>query len=100
MGYYTWGGTRARIEQAHTASYGIYGSVKVTQMLQPQHDLERACRNTIALAMRRLGLKSRVHRRFTSTPPRNDPAHQPAPNTLNQDFTADAPNRKWVLPVR
>jgi transposase InsO family protein len=31
--------------------------------------------------------------------PHRSYAHQPAPNTLDQDFTADAPNRKWVTDI-
>lgn len=49
--------------------------------------------------MRELGLKSRVRKAFVPTTTRVDPAQQPAPNTLNQDFTADAPNRKWVTDI-
>jgi putative transposase len=110
-GYYAWidrepsprAQRTARIEQAvervHAASHGIYGSVKVTQVLQQRTDLERACRNTVAQAMRNLGLKSRVRKRFTPTTTRVDPTQQPAPNTLDQDFTADAPNRKWVTDI-
>jgi len=61
--------------------------------------LETACRNTVATAMRELGLKSRVSRAFTPTTTRVDPTRTPAPNTLAQDFTAEAPNRKWVTDI-
>lgn len=110
-GYYAWFDRKpspraqrtARIEQAvqrvHAESHGIYGSVKVAQVLKQRDDRERACRNTVAQAMRKLGLKSRIRRRFTPTTTRVDPAQQPAPNTLDQDFTADAPNRKWVTDI-
>lgn len=110
-GYYAWVERKpspraqrtARIHEAvqhvHAESHGVYGSVKVTRVLKQQHDLERACRNTVAQAMRKLGLKSRIRQRFTPTTTRVDPTHQPAPNTLNQDFTADAPNRKWVTDI-
>lgn len=110
-GYYTWrdhppslrAQRTARIQQAvrrvHAESHGNYGSVKVTHALQQRDDLERACRNTVAQAMRKMGLKSRIRQRFTPTTTRVDPAHQPAPNTLDQDFTAEAPNRKWVTDI-
>ncbi len=110
-GYYAWrdrppsprAQRTARIEQAvqrvHAESHGIYGSVKVAKVLTEREDLERACRNTVAQAMRNLGLKSRIRRRFTPTTTQVDPAQQPAPNTLDQDFTADAPNRKWVTDI-
>ena len=59
-------------------------------------ELGSACRNTVALAMRELGLKSRVSRSFTPTTTPADPTRQPAPNVLAQDFTATAPDCKWV----
>jgi putative transposase len=93
----------ARIRQAvravHAESYGVYGSLKITEALDERDDLESACRNTVAKAMRELGLKSRVSRAFTPTTTRVDPTRTPAPNTLAQDFTAEAPNRKWVTDI-
>ena len=77
-------------KQVHAESHGIYGSVKIAQTLQQRDDLEHACRNTVAKAMRELGLKSRVRQSFTPTTTRVDPTEQPAPNTLAQDFTAAA----------
>lgn len=87
------------VEQVHAASHGIYGSYKVARELQEQPELESACRNTVAQAMRQLGLKSRVTRAFTPTTTQADPTKQPAPNHLAQDFTAEAPNRKWVTDI-
>jgi putative transposase len=49
--------------------------------------------------MRELGLKSRLARTFTPTTTQADPTKQPAPNYLAQDFTAEAPNRKWVTDI-
>ena len=68
-------------------------------MLQQREDLESACRNTVAVAMRELGLKSRVCKRFKPTTTQTDPTKQPAENTLDRDFVADAPNRKWVTDI-
>lgn len=90
---------QAAVEQVHTASHGIYGSVKIARQLQEQPELESACRNTVARAMREMGLKSRVTRAFTPTTTQSDPTKQPAPNHLAQDFTAQAPNRKWVTDI-
>ena len=87
------------VQQAHAESHGIYGSHKVAEVLQQREDLESACRNTVAVAMRELGLKSRVCKRFTPTTTRTDPTKQPAENTLGRDFTAEAPNRKWVTDI-
>ena len=107
-GYYAWinrqPSPRAvrheRIRQAarevHAVSYGEYGSHKVAKVLQNRDDLETACRNTVASAMREMGLKSRIRGRFTPTTTQVDPTRVPAPNTLDRDFTASEPNRKWV----
>jgi putative transposase len=87
------------VQQAHAKSHGIYGSYKIAQQLGERPDLESACRNTVARAMRELGLKSRISRAFTPTTTQADPTKQPAPNHLAQDFTATAPNRKWVTDI-
>jgi putative transposase len=87
------------VERVHTDSHGIYGSAKIAERLQQDDALESACRNTVATAMRELGLKSRVRRAFTPTTTKSDPTKQPAPNVLNRDFTADVPNRKWVTDI-
>jgi putative transposase len=87
------------VAQVHAASHGIYGSAKIAQALQQQNELESACRNTIAAAMRELGLASRVRTAFTPTTTQADPTKQPAPNILDRDFTATAPNRKWVTDI-
>jgi putative transposase len=90
---------KAAVAQVHAESHGIYGSLKITQVLGQQDELERACRNTVAAAMRELGLQSRVRKAFTPTTTQVDPTKSPAPNTLQRDFTAPAPNRKWVTDI-
>jgi len=90
---------RAAVREVHAQSHGVYGSVKIAETLDQHDRLERACRNTVAQAMRDMGLKSRVSRAFTPTTTRGDPTRAPAPNTLAQDFTAEAPNRKWVTDI-
>ena len=110
-GYYAWldrePSPRARrtarireaVREVHAESHGVYGSVKITEALEERGDRERACRNTVAKAMREMGLKSRVSRTFTPTTTQVDPTRAPAPNTLAQDFAAEAPNRKWVTDI-
>lgn len=90
---------RQAVREVHAASHGVYGSHKVAKELQNRADLETACRNTVASAMREMGLKSRIRRRFTPTTTQVDPNHEPAPNTLDRDFTASEPNRKWVTDI-
>lgn len=90
---------RAAVRQVHAQSHGVYGSQKIARELAERDDLETACRNTVARAMRELGLKSRVSKAFTPTTTKADPTREPAPNTLDRDFTATAPNQKWVTDI-
>ncbi len=93
----------ARIQQAvrqvHAESYGIYGSRKIAEVLEERNDLESGCRNTVAAAMREMGLASKVVKAFRPTTTQADPTKQPPDNKLAQDFTAEAPNRKWVTDI-
>ena len=110
-GYYAWAdrapSPRARrrqridaaVRQLHAASRGIYGSGKIARELAESTGLETACRNTVARAMREMGLASRVSKAFTPTTTQADPTTRPAPNVLDRDFTAEAPNRKWVTDI-
>lgn len=83
------------VRQVHAQSHGIYGSHKIAQELQQRDDLTSACRNTVAAAMREMGLSSKVRRKFKPTTTQADPSKRPAANTLDRDFTAEKPNQKW-----
>ena len=93
------GRIRQAVRQVHAESHGIYGSWKIAVSLKEHAQLESACRNTVALAMRELGLESRLVRRFKPTTTQADPTRVPAPNVLAPDFTAAAPHRKWVTDI-
>jgi putative transposase len=90
---------RATVREIHEQSNQIYGSYKIAEVMQANDELETACRNTVASAMREIGLKSRVSRKFKPTTTVVDPTKRPAANVLNQDFSTDAPNRKWVTDI-
>ena len=90
---------RQTIVRLHTASNGIYGSLKIARQMRRDDRLESACRNTVAAAMREMGLSSRVKKAFTPTTTKSDPTKRPADNLLDRDFMADAPNRKWVTDI-
>jgi len=90
---------KAAVRQVHASSNGIYGSYKIAEELEKSDEMETACRNTVARAMREMGLNSKVSKQFKPTTTVTDPSRQPAPNVLNQDFTADAPNQKWVADI-
>ncbi|RMV76780.1 putative transposase [Pseudomonas caricapapayae] len=52
-------------------------------------------RKTVAASMRRQGLRAKAARKFKATTLSNHTLPV-AQNLLNQDFTASAPNQKWV----
>lgn len=90
---------QASVKEIYDQSNGIYGSYKIAEKLKTEAHLETACRNTVAKAMRELGVKSRVSRKFKPTTTKTDPDKQPAENVLAQEFIADAPNQKWAADI-
>ena len=104
-GFYAW---RRRPESTHAgmdrrlrvlvrASFDTsrrrYGSPRIHADLADQD--VHVSRKRVARVMREEGLKARARKRFKHT---TDSDHdQPVPaNVLNQEFTADAPNQRWV----
>ena len=65
------------VQQIHEESHGIYGSWKIADMMRQRDELESACRNTVASAMRELGLESRVCKTFKPTTTQVDPSKRP-----------------------
>ncbi|PHQ37007.1 IS3 family transposase [Rhodopirellula bahusiensis] len=90
---------RQQVKKLHDESNHIYGSYKIANLMNEDDASESACRNTVAKAMKEMGLKSRVSKSFTPTTTRSDESKKPADNILDQDFYADAPNRKWVTDI-
>jgi len=87
---------KATVRKVFESKKGIYGSKKIAKELPKSKELEKACRNTVAKAMKEMGLKSKVSRRFRPTTTVADPSKRPAANLLNQEFKAVMPNQKWV----
>jgi len=88
---------RARICAAFTAGRGVYGSPRVHALLRSQG--LRCSRKRVARLMRAQDLSApRLH---WHKPRTTDSQHtQPvAPNLLGRNFTASAPNRKWVADI-
>ena len=56
------------------------------------------CRETVRRIMRDIGLYSRIKRKFVVTT-NSEHMLSTAENILNRDFTADAPNLKWVADI-
>ena len=75
---------------------GRYGSPRVHADLRAEG--EAVSRKRVARLMRELGLEGRKRRRFRKT---TDSKHAlpVAPNLLERDFTATAPNEGWVTDI-
>jgi putative transposase len=86
-----------QIRAAHEQSRRTYGSPRLTV------DLNEAgvsvCENTVARLMRQAGIKAKARRRYVPRTTDSAHAHPIAPNHLDRDFTADAPNRKWTCDI-
>jgi putative transposase len=87
-----------RVRDAFAEHDGIYGSRKIARQLIERE--VQVCRNTVARLMREMDLHSKVQRRrsFTATTDSNH-LEPIAPNVLARDFTAKAPNEKWVADI-
>jgi transposase InsO family protein len=84
------------IRRAHEAAHQIYGSRRIHAELAEQGG---SCgRKRVVRLMRKLGLKARRqrHRTVTTDSQHSDPV---APNLLHRDFSAPAPNTKWVTDI-
>lgn len=91
---------RAAVAQVHEETDEIYGATKIAKELKHRDELETACRNTVSKAMKELGIRSKISRKsFRPTTTQVDPSKRPAANVLNREFTATAPNQKWVTDI-
>ena len=104
-GYYAWASRTesaraaddralaAEIRAAHEASRGRYGSPRVHAELSTRG--RRIGRKRVARLMRGMGLAARRRRRFRRT---TDSRHAfpIAPNLLERNFKAEAPDRIWL----
>lgn len=107
-GYYAWRdrqpSKRAQTNQAllmeirtiHAESREIYGSPKIQQVLRQRG--WHCGRHRIMRLMRQAGLVAKRQRCFRRTT-RPDVRHAAAPNRLQQQFTAEKPNRVWLADI-
>jgi len=86
-----------QIRQAHERSRGTYGSPRITVELQAAG--VEVCRNTVDKYMHQEGIEGCTPRRFRvqTTDSRHD--HPIAPNRLQQQFEAAAPDTKWCCDI-
>jgi putative transposase len=107
-GYYAWSkrptpvrtksdaALKAQIAAVHAKSRSTYGSPRVHAELRSKG--VSVSRKRIERLMREEGIKARQKRRFRRTTDSNH-THPIAPNVLEREFTAEAPNKVWVTDV-
>ena len=107
-GYYDWRGrspsarARARaaldeqVKEAFLAEKCRAGAPRLTRRLKARG--HGAGHNQIAESLRRQGLRARAARKFKATTNSNHRLPV-APNLLQQDFSAQRPNEKWVSDI-
>ena len=83
-----------KVKKVFDASAGTYGSPRVHAELVD--DGETVGENTVAASMRRQGLVARQPKRRSGGLTRQDRTKVPFPDLVRRDFTAPAPNVKWV----
>lgn len=105
-GYYTWcrrpesarrqqdRRLKVFIRTSFDASHQSYGSPRIHRDLLEEHD-EHVSRKRVIRLMQEEGVQARQRKRFVCT---TDSGHDlpVAANLLNREFTAEAPNQRWV----
>ena len=108
-GYYSWRKSQpsqreqanqellAQIKEIHQTSRRTYGSPRMHKALKRMGIL--CGRNRVARLMRMHNIVGQKPRRRYPVTTQRQPGALAAPNLLNQDFTADGPNQKWVTDI-
>ena len=81
---------RELIAELHSHNYAVYGALKVWHELNRQGHTVARC--TVERLMRQMGLHGALRGKKVRTT-ESDPAAERAPDLLDRDFTAHAPNR-------
>jgi putative transposase len=85
----------AEIVEIHDRSGDTYGSPRVHATLRRRG--RRVCRKRVERLMREQGLQGAfLRKRWRIASTRQNPHASPAPDLVNRDFTAPAPDRLWV----
>jgi transposase InsO family protein len=87
----------SKIRKVHEESRGRYGYPRAHRALLMEGEL--VSRNTVAKLMRKAKIRARTRRKYV--PRTTDSRHDRpvAENLLDRDFTASAPNRKWLADI-
>jgi putative transposase len=82
---------------AHKASHGSYGAPRIHVELREEYDI-RISRKRVARLMRAAGIEG-VSRRKRPRTTQRDERRQPAPDLVDRDFEADAPDKLWIADI-
>ncbi len=85
-----------KIKKIHEDSRQTYGSPRIHAELCSNG--ESCSRKRVARLMKKAGLQAKMKKRFKVTTKVN-PKAKAAPNLLQQDFTAEQPNQRWVADI-
>ncbi len=106
-GYYAWrrrpasgrakanAALRQRIQAAYQAGRGRYGYRRIHALVARETPCSR---NRVRRQMRVMSLYARYNRRYKTTT-HAKPDRPVAPNLMNQEFVASAPNSKWLSDI-
>jgi putative transposase len=86
-----------KIRAVHRRSGGTYGAPRVHAQLR--RDGVRTSRKRVERLMRAHGLQGAFLRKRWRCSTCQDPAATPAPDLVDRNFKADAPNRLWVADI-
>ena len=108
-GFYAWRGRApsarqgadgtllARVQEVHAASRDTYGAPRIHAALKAKG--ERHGRKRIARLMREAGLVGACHRGSGPMTTRRDETARPAPDLVDRNFKAQAPDQLWVADI-
>lgn len=82
-----------KVKAIHEASRQTYGSPRIHAELRERGEV--CSRKRVSKIMKKAGVAAKMKKRFKVTT-RANPKAAVAPNLLQQDFTAESPNRLWV----
>ena len=86
-----------RVRTIHASSRHTYGAPRIHADLRQRG--ERHSRKRIARLMREAGLVGASHRRGGPVTTRRDKDARPAPDLVDRNFSATAPNQLWVADI-
>ena len=86
-----------KIKAAHEHSRRSYGSPRVRAQLLSEG--ESVSVNTVAKLMKQAEIRVTPRKRFVPRTTESDPSHRSFDNTLDRQFDADLPDRKWAADI-